>query len=86
MAFDSQESFVASQGDCSTGPNRSAGQQHRQRHRAGRRDAAHRTPCFVHAVDATLHDTSYALPNYTVFGRFRFVEDDDLEEDDRGFR
>ena len=39
-----------------------------------------------HAADATLHDTSYALRNYTVFGRFRFVEDDDLEEDDRGFR
>ena len=39
-----------------------------------------------HAADATLHDTSYALPNYTVFGRFRFVEDDVLEEDDRGFR
>ena len=50
------------------------------------RDAP-RTPCFeVHAVDATLHDTSYALRNYTVFGRFRFVEDDDLEDDDRGFR
>ena len=38
-----------------------------------------------HAADATLHDTSYALPNYTVFGRFRFVVDV-LEEDDRGFR
>ena len=54
--------------------------------RAGHRDA-HRTPCSeVHAADATLHDTSYALPNYTVFGRFRFVVEDDLEEDDRGFR
>ena len=52
---------------------------------AGRRDAP-RTPCFeVHAVDATLHDTSYALRNYTVFGRFRFVVDD-REDDDRGFR
>ena len=51
---------------------------------AGRRDA-HRTPCFeVHAADATLHDTSYALPNYTVFGRFRFVVDD-LDDDERGF-
>jgi hypothetical protein len=39
-----------------------------------------------HAADATRHDTSYALPNYTVFGRFRFVVEDDLEEDDRGFR
>ena len=38
-----------------------------------------------HAVDATLHDTSYALRNYTVFGRFRFVVDD-REDDDRGFR
>ena len=40
-----------------------------------------------YAVDATLlHDTSYALPNYTVFGRFRFVVDDDRDDDDRGFR
>ena len=38
-----------------------------------------------HAVDATRHDTSYALPNYTVFGRFRFVVDD-RDDDDRGFR
>ena len=76
---------MAFQGICSTGTNRKTDQHHRQRHRAGRRDA-HRTPCFeVHAVDATLHDTSYALPNYTVFGRFRFVEDDDRDDDDRGF-
>ena len=70
------------------GAARSAGQQHRQRHRAGRRDArtAHPASEKSHAADATLHDTSYALPNYTVFGRFRFVEDDVLEEDDRGFR
>ena len=47
---------------------------------------AHNAPKKSHAADATLHDTSYALPNYTVFGRFRFVVDDDLEEDDRGFR
>ena len=39
-----------------------------------------------HAADATLHDTSYALPNYTVFGRFRFVVDDLEDDDDRGFR
>ena len=38
-----------------------------------------------HAVDETLHDTPYALRNYTVFGRFRFVVDD-RDEDDRGFR
>ena len=38
-----------------------------------------------HAADATLHDTPYALRNYTVFGRFRFVVDD-REDDDRGFR
>ena len=38
-----------------------------------------------HAVDETLHDTPYALRNYTVFGRFRFVVDD-REDDDRGFR
>ena len=39
-----------------------------------------------HAADVTLHDTSYALRNYTVFGRFRFVVEDDLEEDDRCLR
>ena len=52
---------------------------------AGRRDA-HRTPCFeVHAVDAS---TKLLRPeaHYTVFGRFRFVVDDDRDDDDRGFR
>ena len=52
--------------------------------RAGRRDAHMLEREAPHAVDATLHDTSYALPNYTVFGRFRFVVDD-LDDEERGF-
>ena len=47
---------------------------------------AHPASKKPHAVDANLHDTSYALSNYTVFGRFRFVEDDLEDDDDRGFR
>ena len=75
------------QGNSSTGPNRTLDQRHRQKApRAGRCDA-HRTPCFeVHAVDATSTKLLRPEAHYTVFGRFRFVEDDDLEEDDRGFR
>ena len=53
--------------------------------RAAAARTAHNASKKPHAVDATLHDTSYALRNYTVFGRFRFVVDV-LEEDDRGFR
>ena len=51
----------------------------------GRRDAHMLERQAPHAVDATLHDTSYALRNYTVFGRFRFVVDD-RDDDDRGLR
>ena len=46
---------------------------------------AHNASKKPHAIDATRHDTSYALRNYTVFGRFRFVVDD-RDDDDRGFR
>ena len=53
--------------------------------RAAATRTAHNASKKPHAIDATRHDTSYALPNYTVFGRFRFVEDDDLDDDDRGF-
>ena len=52
---------------------------------ATRRDAHMLERQAPHAVDETLHDTPYALRNYTVFGRFRFVVDD-REDDDRGFR
>ena len=52
---------------------------------AGCRDAHVIEREAPHAVDETLHDTPYALRNYTVFGRFRFVVDD-REDDDRGFR
>ena len=54
--------------------------------RAAATRTAHNASKKPHAVDATLHDTSYALPNYTVFGRFRFVVDDDRDDDDRGLR
>ena len=53
--------------------------------RAATTRTAHNASKKPHAIDATRHDTSYALRNYTVFGRFRFVEDDDLDDDDRGF-
>ena len=53
--------------------------------RAAATRTAHNASKKPHAVDATRNDTSYALPNYTVFGRFRFVVDD-RDDDDRGFR
>ena len=84
LAPDADESSVAYRGGWSAGPNRRLDQRHRRlpsRDRRPPRGAPHPQ----HAVDATLHDTSYALANYTVFGRFRFVVDD-REDDDRGFR
>ena len=84
LALDADESSVAYQGDWRTGPNRRLDQRQRRlpsRDRRPPRGAPHPQ----HAVDETLHDTPYALRNYTVFGRFRFVVDD-LDDDDRGFR
>ena len=78
------ESSMAYQGGWSAGPNRRLDQRQRRLPSRDRR-LPRGAPPPQHAVDAPLHDTSYALPNYTVFGRFRFVEDDDLDDDDRGF-
>ena len=84
LAPDADESSVAYRGGWSAGPNRRLDQRQRRlpsRDRRPPRGAPHPQ----HAVDETLHDTPYALRNYTVFGRFRFVVDD-REDDDRGFR
>ena len=77
-------------------PKRSPpGQQHRQSARAmasgrGRRDRTPSPRCRLEEkpMNRRRRDPSrYLAPtNYTVFGRFRFVEDDDLEEEERGFR
>ena len=84
LAPDADESSVAYRGGWSAGPNRRLDQRQRRLPSRDRR-LPRGAPPPQHAVDAPLHDTSYALPNYTVFGRFRFVEDDDLDDDDRGF-
>ena len=84
LAPDADESSVAYRGGWSAGPNRRLDQRQRRLPSRDRR-LPRGAPPPQHAVDATLHDTSYALRNYTVFGRFRFVVDD-RDDDDRGFR